>query len=148
MKGNSYHLESNSPANVTLSMPALFMFSLGTDEMLSFQRYIAVEGNVIDVVFIEHGKFILYSMDTVHAPSSTTTIDINHGQNARPPVGLLKSINLDWEKDSGSYKHLIESMQTCLGTLSDLQPKGTAKGRSLRDLLYNLESLRKRGSDE
>ena len=146
-----YYLNQSSTdlsANVTHRIPALFIFSVLDKDLMSFERYVILEGNVIDVVFIEYGEFFLYSMDTAHAPFSTLTVDVTQDQKSRPSVGSLELINSGWEKDSENHKGLIDGMGKCQGAYPDFPHNSTAKGKSMRELLYNLQSLRKRDVEE
>ena len=130
------------------SIPALFIFSLGTNATISFKSCIPVEGNILDVVFIESQGSFLYSMDVVHAPLSKVAIQADRERKLCKAVGLLEVETLGHDNCSGRNKQLIENMEECIDSQSDIPQDGTAKGKSMKELLYNLESLRKRDPED
>ncbi|KAL6715937.1 tRNA (guanine-N(7)-)-methyltransferase non-catalytic subunit trm82 [Lecanora helva] len=129
-------------------IPALFFFSLGVDEILKFDRLIVLDANVIDVLFLRNEETVLYSMDTVHRPLSMTTVNVDGGPQTLPSVGLLTFGKLGWERRGDHQKHLIDNMEYCLAAQPDLPQNSTAKGKSMKELLYSLQSLRKRDAEE
>lgn len=130
------------------SIPALFVYSLGINATVKYERSIPVEGNVNSVVFIENRKIFLYSMDVNHMPSSTTDVQNSPGHRKRPTMGLLNLTSLGWDKDDECNKNLIKSMEGCLNSQRDPRQHGIGHEGSVRELLYSLESLRKRGSED
>ena len=130
------------------SVPALFIFSMDIDGMLNHEETVCVEGNVLDVVFIKNPEFVLYTMDAVHQSFSTATAGISQRENPRPWVGVLNWTNSGWKKNAGPNGELLANMQVCLEDQPRNLDFGTAKRRSMRELLYNLESLRKKDSEE
>lgn len=136
------------PADLGLSMPALFMFSLDQNAMIHFESCISLDGNVIDVAYVESGNFLLYSMDAVYVPFSTTAVESIQGQKTRPSVGSLRSTDLGWEKDSGHHQDLLGSMEGYLASIPDDPQSSMPKGKSMREMLYSLEVLRKKDSED
>ena len=110
----------------------------------------AVEGNVIDLAVILDSLSILCSMDALHEPFSTTAVGTNRSQSYRPFVVakrlMLESPSL--HKDVELHKQLVPAMEACVKAQPFVEQKNAAKGKSLKELLYGLESLRKRGSDD
>ena len=135
----------NPPTNRAYSMPALFIFSLGINGEMKFESCVSFDGNLIDLTFLQCGSALLYSMDATHMPLSTTIVD---GGNARRSVGVLESTDIGWKMHSENHKNLVDSMEKFLAHIPDVSQIGSAKGKSMRDLLYNLESLRKREPEE
>ena len=52
------------------------------------------------------------------------------------------------EKDSSLHMDLLPAIETCAKGQLFVEQKNAAKGKSLKELLYGLESLRKRASDD
>jgi len=129
-------------------VPGLFMFLVDSDAKVSFKASVSLEGNVIDVVFIPPSESVVYSMDAVHKPFSTTIVACAEEQESRPSVGAVQATKLGWERDTEATRGLVVVMQECLGNQPDILEDGKMKGGSMRELLYNLEGLRKRGSED
>jgi hypothetical protein len=134
-------------ADITYSIPGLFMFLVDSDAKISFEASIHLEGNVIDVVFIPQSKSIVYSVDAVHQPFSTTTKASAEEQDSRPSVGVVQATKLGWERKAEGTGGLIAVMQKQLETQRNNLQDGTMEERSIRELLYNIASLRKRNSE-
>ena len=129
--------------NYVRSMPALFVFSLESDTTMHFKKSISLEGNVLDMIFVNNQKNMLYSMDAVHPPFSTGNIAVSEARETRPSVGLLASTKLGWMQATTGQLKIIENMEDSLKRRPFVPESGLAKRRSMRELLYNLESLRK-----
>ena len=129
-------------------VPALFVFSLSSDAMLDFQTSISLEGNVIDLTIVNNQRSILYSMDAIHTPFSTGTIEASEAGKTRPFVGLLESTKLGWKQGTACKMDLIENMEEILKSRPFTPESKLAKGRSMKELLYNLENLRKTESED
>ena len=131
-------------------MPALFIFRLDPDATLTFENVVPLDGNVLDVIFIRKASLIIYSMDILYKPFSTTVMANDDDLVVRPAIGVLQ-----YRFDKASYERLFmpgadlcSTMQRAIKNRPFVQEKSNAKGRSIGDLLYGLESLRKRASEE
>ena len=114
-----------------------------------FSSCISLEGNPISLTYIPNQQSVLYSMDTVYVPFSTMTEEvINPGQRKRPAVGSVLLTDDGWKKDAEWSMSMIENMEGCLDNTSANSRNPTAKGKSMRELLYNVEVLRKKDSDD
>ena len=133
------------------SIPALLRFRVNFDtssiEPLS-NDFPMVAGNVLDFVLIQDQ--IVYSMDIIHEPFSTTMTASDEVQKERPSVGVLKIATCQslCEDSGGQDLPLIAAMEQRLQVQPDFYQTSATKGKSLRDLLYGLESLRKHGGEE
>ena len=135
------------------SIPALFYFRMDieVEKMKHVGTYGPLHGNVIDVVAIQDQGAIVYSMDTVHEAFSTTTVANDQAQKERSTIGVMKiTQNAISETCLQQSQHLqlVTAMKQCIQRQSFIHENLTAKGKSMRDLLYGLESLRKRGGEE
>lgn len=134
-------------SNFYRRVPAIFMFLMNSDAELTFQTSISLEYNVIDMVFVPQIDSVVYSMDTVHQPFSTTVGSSNEEQGLRRSVGALQATDVGWEINTGTTKFLVESMENAVTSQPTSSEETTVERRSLKELLYNLENLRKRGSE-
>ena len=123
------------------------MFLMNSNAELTFQASISLEYNVIDMVFVPQIDSVVYSMDTVHQPFSTTVGSSNDEQGLRRSVGALQATDVGWEINTGTTKFLVESMKNAVTSQPTSSEETTVERRSLKELLYNLENLRKRGSE-
>ncbi len=135
-------------ADIIYRVPGLFMFLVDSDANVSFKASVSLEGNVIDVMFIPQIESVVYSMDAMHQPFSTTTLANAEEQESRPSVGAVQANKLGWEKESEATRGLVASMRKQLDNQPNALQDGKTKGGSVRELLYNLESLRKRSSED
>ena len=135
-------------------IPALFHFRIHIEagKIEHMGTYGPLEGNVINVAVIQDQGAVVYSMDTVHeAFSTTTTVATDQVQHERFPIGVMKiTENARSEMCMQQHQHpqLVTAMEQCIQRQSFIHENLTAKGKSMRDLLYGLESLRKRGGEE
>ena len=146
---------------VTLeAVPALFFFQLGPTEVLTYLGVHAAPGNIIDAAVLPDTATVLYSMDTIHSPFSTTMApgnteageqgrsrSHNNNENLRPSISALHydSKSASWREYSESLPALLlQNVESCARSRPFVTQTTTAKGKSLRELLYGLESLRKR----
>lgn len=118
------------------------------NDTINFERTVSLQGNVLDVVFIRHLDTIFYSMDPLHQPFSTTIVGNDQMSNPELTVGALNLKHEGWRKDTGPSEKLVSALENCLENQPDVLQNGTAKGSSMRELLYSLENLRKRGSED
>lgn len=129
-------------------VPALFQFSVDSNATLSHTSSCALESNVIDVVYMPQSESLIYSMDAVHQPFSTTVVASAAQQKSRPSVGAMHATELGLEKDCESIRSLVAMMQSCLDNQPCVSEDGESKGTSMRELIYSLENLRKRVSED
>ena len=134
-------------------IPALFLFdfiiSTGNVRLEKSEIYRA-EGNIIDVAILPDQKVVFYSTDCIHNPFSTTDPAADADQDIRPCVGAI-----DYSAQGSGlittsilYKDLVLTMDTCAKSQTLVEQRNAAKGKSLKEMLYGLESLRKRGGED
>ncbi len=134
-------------------IPALFHFRIDTEagKIEYMGTYGPFKGNVIDVAVIQDQGVVVYSMDTVHEAFSTTMVASDQARKERFTIGFMKiTQNERSEMCMQQHQHpqLVTAMEQCIQRQSFIHENSTAKGKSMRDLLYGLESLRKRGGEE
>lgn len=118
---------------------------------MQFGGSISVGGNVIDVAILEITRSqasILYSMDNLHEPNSTTVMAVGDASRERPYVSTLS-------RDPSSYywhvNDVLESVVNRINRMARSEESGggvDSDGSALCELLYGTEHLRKRGQDE
>lgn len=88
-------------------------------------------------------------MDTCHQPFATDTSADTERQSSRSLMGSLSYCRDSdtWEEDVSLQANLDAATRECADSHPDTPEAGAAKGKSLTELLYGLESLRKRGSE-
>lgn len=124
------------------------MFHLGSDLKLVFRQYISLRGNVLDVTTVSKGHMIIYSLDNLHIPLSTTVMA---GIGDKTPKPFLGSLALD---ASGHWKQYDILQDAVSGIESQARSKAfrlkaAIDGvESLSSLFYGIETLRKRGHEE
>lgn len=114
---------------------------------LQFDATIQTPSNVIDLALLRNQSSVVYSMDTFHQPFSTdASADIG---KLNPPLGSLSYVteSRTWQVIEALQANLVTATRECAERNLRAPGIGTANGKSLTELLYGLESLRKRGSE-
>ena len=117
---------------------------------MQFDRCIHTESNVIDLTVLREQKSVIYSMDTFHQAFSTYALADTGERNSRSLVGSLiySADSKRWKVNEVVQANLVAAMRECSDSNLDVPDVvEESKGRSLVDLLYGLEGLRKRGSE-
>lgn len=124
------------------------MFILEADAQLKYRSSFLLEGNVIDVAVLEDQGTIIYSMDVLYDAFSATVVAGDQEQRSRPTVDAIRYCpQLEtWEK--GDDTILVSAMRDFLTSQSLDEKNGFTKGKSLRELIYSLGSLRKRSIED
>jgi len=132
------------------SLPALFVFEINESGLIKYLDACCVEGNVIDFVVLPGSGTLVYSMDNIYETSSTMTMVSNAQQAQRPSMGAVRHTkeSQKFEQDPSLYGHLISAIEESIEDHPVAEQKDVAKGKSWRELLYGLESLRKRGPED
>ena len=122
---------------------------MGVNAQFQFNASIHTESNVIDLSVLRDQSAIVYAMDTCHQPFAT---DASAGTERQSPRSLVGSLSYctdsdTWKEDKSLQANLVAASRECADSHPDAPQAGAAKGKSLTELLYGLESLRKRGSD-
>ena len=135
-------------ANYVNSLPVILIFALGSNAIMKLRSSVSVDGNVLDMVYLRKGS-IMFSMDTIHEPGSTTILAADDHRR-RPVAGL----QVNRSELSASLPQmdprdgLLAAMDRCFELQTSIYQEATGKGRSTRELLYGLEGLRKRASED
>ena len=130
-------------------VPALFLFTLREKGEMSFLSSMHTESNVIGLTVLHNQTSIIYSMDTLHQAFTTDSLVDSEKSSSRSLVGSL-TYDTDtetWEENQALQKPLGVAMRQCADKDLSLPQAETGKGKSLTELLYGSESLRKRGSE-
>lgn len=123
--------------------PALFLFTLDAQNRIVFRETYPTERNVIDLVVLSDRRSVICSMDNIHERFSTLS---ENGDSTSSP--LIDAINFSktaqhWVKDSDLCGRLLPALEESAKSRPMLPDNNAAKGKSLKELLYGLESLRK-----
>lgn len=130
-------------------VPGLFTFTLGEKGQMQFHASIHTEGNVIDSTLLGTQSSVVYSMDTSHQVFSTDALVDTEKSNSRSLVGSLSYCqdSKTWSVNGFLQEKLVESMRECAQSNLHAPQIRAVKEKPLTELLYSLESLRKRGAD-
>lgn len=134
-------------ANVC-SVPALFIFTLGEKAHIEVNTTIHTESNVIGLTVLRDQSSVVYSMDTFHQAFSTDAQDTGK-QISRSLVGSLNycTESQTWQENRALQSKLVAATSDWADSHLHVPQAVATEGKSLTDLLYGLESLRKRGSE-
>ena len=116
---------------------------------MQFNASIPTESNVIDLTVLHSQSSIVYSMDTSHQAFSKDALGDSEKSNSRSLVGSLRycTDSKIWKANEALQGNLAAAMRERADSILHAPKAGAAKGKSLTELLYGLESLRKRGSE-
>ncbi|MCJ1270810.1 tRNA (guanine-N(7)-)-methyltransferase non-catalytic subunit trm82 [Lobaria immixta] len=129
-------------------IPALFIFGLDIEAKIQYRGCCPVPGNVVDVTTLNETSTIIYSLDNCHVAFSTTVLASEAEQFSRPMLGYLSfDASGDWE-GIGNLEHPITCMEQSAKAQELVMNPGSENERSLRELLYGIENLRKRGQED
>ena len=116
---------------------------------MQFNTSIHTKSNIIDVTVLRNQSSVVYSMDTSHQAFSTDALADTETQSSRSLMGSL-SYDTDskaWRENQTLQANLVAAMKECADSQLHIPQPGAAREKSLTELLYGLESLRKRGSE-
>ena len=130
-------------------VPAIFSFTLGEKGHMQFNTSIYTESNVIDLTVLRKQESVMYSMDTFHQAFSTHALADTGEGSSRNLVGAMIycAESKSWKVNEVLQANLAVTMRECADSNPDVPRVEVPKGSSLVDLLYGLEGLRKRGSE-
>ena len=130
-------------------VPALFIFTLEEKGEVQFHTSISTESHVIDLTILRNQASVVYSMDTSHQASSTDVPADSKTSSAQHLVGSLSYCidSKNWKVNESLQANLDRAMRECADANPNVSQIGAAKEKPITELLYGLESLRKRGSD-
>ena len=134
------------PANFC-SIPAVFTFTLGVNEQIQVNASIHTQSNVIDLTVLRNKRSLVYSMDTFHQAFSTDAPADTGKQSSQSLVGSLRCCtdSKTWEENQVLQAGLVAAMRECADSHLHVGQAAVANKKQLTELLYGLESLRKRG---
>lgn len=126
----------------------MFIFGLDIEAKIQYRGCCPVPGNVVDVTTLNETSTIIYSLDNCHVAFSTTVLASEAEQFSRPMLGYLSfDASGDWE-GIGNLEHPITCMEQSAKAQEPVMNPGSENERSLRELLYGIENLRKRGQED
>ncbi|KAI9802221.1 MAG: hypothetical protein M1825_002942 [Sarcosagium campestre] len=125
-------------------IPALFMLQLSAKGDLSFRQTLPLQGNPLDIAVHPSKALFIVSIDNIHDARSTTKPRSEPGKTliqaysaATAPLGESR-----WQEDVDSAATWLEIIDQAASALDLTQL------RSLRELLYDVEKIRKRPGSE
>ena len=116
---------------------------------MQYHASMHTESNVIDLTVLPDQSSIIYSMDNSHQNSSTSAAADNVKSNTRSLMGSV-SYCIDsgtWKANEPLQADLAIAMRACADSTPHVTQARVAKGKSLTELLYGMESLRKRETE-
>jgi hypothetical protein len=124
-------------------IPALLIFSLSTEGVVFHRQNIVLEGNLLDVATCDRNS-IIYSMDNAHRPLTRAVTDID---GTRPVIGTYGYGPDHWSRE-GPLVPTVDAINQWSLSQRDLSQAGETKPVVSSELLYSIESLRKRAGQE
>ena len=112
---------------------------------MNYERTLPLAGNLLDLALCEWNHSVIVSVDNLHAPFSRTEIQKETSSQAE----LLQTFGLD-VKDGSMWRREESNFDSPVRAICDLGnfEIEEARARTVKDLLYNIENLRKRGIEE
>ena len=107
-----------------------------------------LESNIIDAVYIRPRQSIICSMDSVRLPFSTSIEQTIEVQKAQPVIRFVCATPLGWKLDTSPDTGVVRNMKASSMNWESSPDETAAKGQSSREIIYNLENLRKKGHEE
>ncbi len=130
----------------------MFHWSIKTDGLLEYRQFHPFPGNILDVVVLEHRASIIVSIDNVHKAGSKEDVRSDEAPEAVPRLqslsfGGTSEVSLDvQDADLASVTNII-SKDWSLGQ-HQVKEDLTGLSKTLSELLYGVEHLRKRSPDD
>ncbi|KZM18532.1 tRNA (guanine-N(7)-)-methyltransferase non-catalytic subunit trm82 [Ascochyta rabiei] len=134
-------------------VPALFSFMIGASA--SSGKAITLKGNALDIAFLpttQASSTLVVSIDHVYKSGSTK--EVREDRDVSRLHCFSTQGNGDWQEDS----HTLEALRSFHDQVFDVEVGasggdfssglGSADDKALRDMLYNVENLRKRPGAE
>ena len=135
-------------AKVVASVPAIFMARLTRSYQFSYVQHYDTSGNVIDIIVMQDCHTLVYSMDAISTPLSTTKIGNQISQVEHGCMGAITAYP-GRQKEECKPDSTLKTLRLADDHFKTLpRVKGDEHGKSLRDTLCGLENLRKRGGEE
>lgn len=139
MKGKSTLRVLKVDLLIACRVPAVLMFELKENSHLQYLETLSSPGNVLGVAVDTSSEDgitrLILSIDTIHIPGTTTKLREN--TDVVYPLQRFSYTNGSWNSDLNFQ--VMERYET------DLEDKNGLN--RLKEILYNLESLRKREGD-
>ena len=122
---------------------------MGEKGGMQFNTSIHTESNVLDLTLLRNQNSVVYSMDTSRQAFSTEASPDTAESNSRSLVGSLSYCTggTTWEMNEALQADLVATMRECANSNLHVPQTTEAKGKSSTEVLYGLESLRKRGAE-
>ena len=120
------------------------MFSLSHSANLRFRQYVPLSGNVLDVAILHEESAIIYSLDNYHEPFSIKRAAEPKTNLSRQMIGIIKFYQNDGWRAGDVPDNVIASIDRISKVEEPFNEQESERGRPLGELLYTIESLRKR----
>ncbi|KAI9745169.1 MAG: tRNA (guanine-N(7)-)-methyltransferase non-catalytic subunit trm82 [Claussenomyces sp. TS43310] len=122
-------------------VPALFFFSLSEHGKVSHYYTCMLDGNPLKVISDTTTGDLIVSVDSVHVRGSTTNQQA-YSRNSTPPLQAFHKEHTAWARNA----LLFETDDLVL--TAEIENECNSKQNDMSSLLYNFETLRKRGPEE
>ena len=103
---------------------------------------------MVDVTTVNEISTIIFSLDNCHTAFSTTALASEAEQISRPMLGYLSFNSSGHWEGIGDLEKSIACIEQNAKTQEPVKNSGQENERLLRELLYGIENLRKRGQED
>ncbi|KZF25937.1 hypothetical protein L228DRAFT_257451 [Xylona heveae TC161] len=138
--------EIESPVRLILvaceGVPVLFSFSWIGEGIAEPPQFLNVEGNILDVAVLPNDSSIFITIDSSHKASSLTELREDETVPGLKAFGWSAQNNA-WTKTS-KFNNILETINGSNGPGTEVSPNP----KKIRELIYGIENLRKRGYEE
>ena len=154
-KSSHHLLEANEQGSTEIiiafeRLPLLIFLLLDNDSRLKFRGHFSTAGNITDITSFTSfttNTVIIYSMDTLHRPGTSKLLqeEDDDGTLTSSVAGLLYGLRPGaFRGPEGPEARMLSTMNKCAEDHPFVWQTNAAKGKSMTEMLYSLESLRKR----
>jgi tRNA (guanine-N(7)-)-methyltransferase subunit TRM82 len=128
-------------------LSALLVFSYTNQGKLEHWRTLETERNVIDVTIISEKQTVLYCMDSIHKPNSTSVVHNETEPSVLGSYTLSEDLSA-WNKGLDVDQAAAAINDWTRRHRSQLDEDSQKQLGAFREVLYTIEKLRKRGPND
>ena len=128
-------------------IPALVVFSLVREESLAYKQTIALPGNLLDIAFSASSDSVIFSIDNACPPFQRVVSSQKDELQQRNHICSIRHSDSKGLWEINYHDDLEEPSLGIINAIAKSEISTKVQGFS-NDLLYNLESLRKKPGND